>query len=571
MADATSGIDYFTEQVIHDCLTAMGDEMFAVLRRTAHSPLIFETLDFAVGATDADGEVVAMGNGVTGFLGTLDAAVKDVLRKYARKDRPGGGIREGDIFMTNAPYRGGGSHLSDISLVMPVFDGEELIAFMVNKAHWTEVGGKDAGSISNDATEIYQEGLHFPNVRLCDQGRMNDALVEMIRANVRLPDMSVGDMWAGIAALRVGRRRFLALVSDYGGEVVRLAMARLLDYGERMVRQQLAVLPKGLFTATDWIDDDGLGNGPFEITCAVTISDDAFVADFTGSAPQVRGSINTTYPNLFSRVRAVYRAVTVPHIPTNGGMFRSLKVVCPPGTVFTAQHPAAVSTYYETALMAIELVWKALAPVLPDRLTAGNLGSVCGLMLSGRRPDSGEFWLMFTPSLGGWGAGADFDGQNGQFCAGNGQTFNLPAELTEARYGIAVERYALHDEAGGFGRFRGGKGVVTDYRILHDGTVMNCRFGRHRYPPWGVDGGHDGSTSHVTVVRSDGGEEVYGNAVRVRLNAGDLVRSVTATGAGYGDPMQRNNASVLADLRDGFVTREQAEEFHGVRIDDPDG
>ena len=193
MSGGNGGTDYFTIEVIQHALQAMGQEMFTIIRRTAHSPLIFETLDCAVGATDRDGEIVCMGNGVTGFLGTLDAAVRDVIEKYAKP----GNIAPDDIFMLNTPYEGGGSHLSDVSLVMPVFDGDEIVGYVVNKAHWTEVGGMDPGSVTTNSTEIYQEGLHFPNIRLCDAGRMNEPIIEMIRANVRLPDMTVGDLWGG--------------------------------------------------------------------------------------------------------------------------------------------------------------------------------------------------------------------------------------------------------------------------------------------------------------------------------------------------------------------------------------
>ena len=297
-----------------------------------------------------------MGNGVTGFLGTLDMAVKDVIAKYTLP----GNLDADDIVILNTPYEGGGSHLSDISLVMPVFDGGSIVGYVVNKAHWSEVGGMDPGSVTTNSTDIYQEGLHFPCVKLCEGGRMNEALVEMIRANVRLPDMSIGDMWAGISALRMGERRLQTLIGKYGRETVLTAMARLLDYGETMARGAIAKLAKGTFSSTDFLDADGLGNGPFEVKCAVTITDDEFICDFTGSHPQVPGSINCTYVNLASRSRAVYRAVTVPNVATNGGMYRPLKVICPPGTLFTALSPAPTSTYYESAIMALDIIWKAL-------------------------------------------------------------------------------------------------------------------------------------------------------------------------------------------------------------------
>ncbi|MFQ5972325.1 MAG: hydantoinase B/oxoprolinase family protein [Alphaproteobacteria bacterium] len=559
MAKENGGVDYFTLEVIQQALVAVGDEMFTVLQRTAHSPLIFETLDFAVGATDGAGELICMGNGTTGFLGTLDASVREVIKKHDATMEPE------DIYILNSPYLGGGSHLSDISLVMPVFHAGEIIAFTVNKAHWTEVGGKDPGSVASDATEIYQEGLQFPVVKLCSRGAINPAIVDLIRSNVRLPDMTLGDMWAGIATLRMGAERVRALVEKYGVAAVKTAMDGFLDYGERMARAELAKLPKGTFKATDFIDEDAHGNGPFEIACAVTITDDAFVVDFTGSHPQVRSPINTTLTNLTSRARSVYRAVTTPHIPTNGGMYRPLKVICPPGTIFTAEPPLPTSVYYETAVMGTDLIWKALAPHMPDRLPAGHYATVGGMRLAGDDPETGEFWLSFGPYLGGWGAECDRDGQRGQFCVSNGQTYNVPIELQEARYSVQIARYGFHNEPGGFGEFCGGHGVALDFRITSDTATMMAGLGRHKFRPWGMNGGQGGTINYVKVVRGDGSEEVYGRVARVDLERGDLVSLVTGTGGGYGDPRRRDPTRVREDLKNGYITTEQAAEVFGVR------
>jgi N-methylhydantoinase B len=245
-------------------------------------------------------------------------------------------------------------------------------------------------------------------------------------------------------------------------------------------------------------------------------------------------------------------------------MYRPLEVICPPGTIFTAEHPAPMSTYYETAIMALDLMWKALAPAMPERLTAGSYASVCGTMLSGRHPDSGEFWLLFGPYLGGWGAGRDFDGGRGQFCAGNGETFNIPVELTEARYGLTIERYGFREDPGGFGEYCGGAGVILDYRILSEEVMFTCGYGRHRHPPWGVDGGEEGLTNYAQIIRSDGREEIHGKVSRLKVGRGDLVRLVTGTGGGWGDARKRDPARVLADLRDGFISEQVARDTFGV-------
>ena len=543
--------DYFTYEIIRNALVALGDEMFTALRRTAMSPIIYETLDFAVGATDATGQLICQGNGGTGFLGTLDSAVGFVRKRYGERIFPG------DVFMTNDPYEGGGTHLSDVTLILPVFFEECLVAFVANKAHWTEVGGMRPGSFSSDATEIYQEGVQFPNIRLFSRGEINEAVIDMIRANVRLPDMSLGDMWAQIAGLRVGERRLLDLFRRYGRTTVLDAITHLMDYGERMVRQALAKLPKGSFEAIDWIDGDGFGNGPFEVRVKVTIGEH-FVIDYSGSHPQVSGPINTPETGIKSRARAIFRAITAPDIPTNGGMFRALQVICPTRTVFTAERPAPTSCYWEAGGFGVDLVWRALAPHIPERLPAGHFLSVCATIIAGRHPETDDLFILVEPLLGGWGACRDKDGQNGQFSQSNGETFNIPVEVTEARYGVRVDRYSFHNDDGGAGAQRGGKGVMLDYRILAAEAFLTIIFGRCRSTPWGLDGGQGGSGNYAEIHRNDGTVERFGVAARTRVAQGEVVRLITATGGGYGDPRLRSRGRVLEDIKNGYVTADQA-------------
>jgi len=249
----------FDLEVIKDCIVAVGDEMFEAVIRTSMSPIIYETTDFAVGATDARGNLLAQGNGVTAFLATLDTAVQDLLKHYPNP----GEIAPGDAFITNSPYSGGGTHLSDVVIIVPVFHQDRLIAFTVNKAHWTEVGGSQPGSVSTESTEIYQEGLHFRFLKLYSRGVLNDSLVQLIRDNVRLPDSTIGDMHSGVAAARVGAARIQELADKYGTNLVLSAMEDLLDYGERMTLEEIRKLPKGRYEAEDVVEGDGLGNGPF--------------------------------------------------------------------------------------------------------------------------------------------------------------------------------------------------------------------------------------------------------------------------------------------------------------------
>jgi len=563
MAYASSTeIDLFTVEIVKDSLVAIGDEMFIALQRTSKSTIIYEVLDFASGLIDANGQLITQGNGVTGFLGTLTFAVRSALEKFGPEN-----LHPGDVVITNDPYGGGGTHLSDVSLIVPIFYAGTLVAFAASKAHWTEVGGKDPGSWTTDATEVFQEGLQFPCVKLYEEGCPVQSLIDLIAANVRLPDMTLGDMYAQAASLHLGERRFQELCDKYGLDVVLSSIEALLDYGERMTRLELSKLPKGTYEAEDWIDDDGIGNGPFPVRAKITITGDEFICDFTGTHLQVPGPVNCTTTGLHSGVRTMLKAITSPSIPVNEGCFRPLKVICPPGTIFTAQRPAAVSTYWETMNYVTDLVWKALAPIVPDRLTAGHFLSVCGVVVAGRHPDSGELFLLVEPQAGGWGAGAAKDGESGLMCVGDGETYVIPIEVAETRYGIIVDRYELDVTGAGAGRYRGGRGCIRDYRAAVDEITLTATFGRHKFVPWGTAGGHPGSRNEVRIFHTDGREVVIGKCARYPLKRGEVARLVTGTGGGWGSPLERPVEAVIEDVRDGYVSLEQAKLDYGVELD----
>jgi N-methylhydantoinase B len=564
MAQAGSAdIDLFTIEIVKDALVAIGDEMFIALQRTSKSTIIYEVLDFASGLTDAKGQLITQGNGVTGFLGTLTFAVRSTLEKFGAEN-----LHPGDVVITNDPYGGGGTHLSDVSLIVPIFYENQLVAFAASKAHWTEVGGKDPGSWTTDSTEVFQEGLQFPCVKLYEEGRPVQSLIDLIAANVRLPDMTLGDMYAQAASLHLGERRFQELCAKYGLDVVQSSIEALLDYGERMTLLELAKLPKGVYEAEDWIDDDGIGNGPFPVRVKITITDSEFICDFTGTHPQVPGPVNCALTGLHSGVRTMLKAITSPTIPVNEGCFRPLKVICPPGTIFTAERPAAVSTYWETMNYVTDLVWKALAPIVPDRLSAGHFLSVCGIVLAGIHPDTNELFLLVEPQAGGWGAGAAKDGESGLMCVGDGETYVIPVEIAETRYGILVDRYELDTAPhAGAGRHRGGRGCIRDYRAVADNVTLTATFGRHKYVPWGVNGGQEGSRNEVRFFHADGREVVVGKCARYPLKRGEVARLITATGGGWGSPLERPVEEVIEDVRDGYVSLEQAKRDYGVELD----
>jgi N-methylhydantoinase B len=548
--------DIFTIEVVKSGLVAIGDEMFLAQRRSSMSPIIYEALDFGIGLTDARGRLIAQGNGIPGFIGTLDAAVVDILNKFGGK----GDIHPGDIFVTNDPYGGGGTHLSDVTLAKPVFHEGELVAWTANKAHWTEVGGKDPGSFSPDSTEIYQEGLQFPTIKIFERDKPIASVIDIIEANVRLPEMTLGDVWSGVASLKVGESRFLEIVERYGRSMIDRTIEALLDHSDRMVQEAFKTLPRGTFEAVDVVDEDGLGNGPFYIKVRVDITDDEFIVDYTGSSPQAPGPVNNTYCGLISAARQAFISIAQPDAAVTEGSFRRLRIICPEGTIVRAVRPAPVSSYYEAMIAATDVIWKALAVELPDRLPAGQFGSICSTVISGNHAQSGEPYILVEPLVGGWGAGQDKDGENGQFCVGNGETANIPVEIAEARYGVHVDQYAFNTDTAGAGQFRGGRGVIRDYRIVEGPAYLSTMFGRSQTPPWPINGGESGSCNYAYVIRADGTEEApFSKIGRVRLDKGDVARLVTGSGAGWGSPHDRDPESVRADIRDGLITAAQAQ------------
>ncbi|PLT33089.1 hydantoinase B/oxoprolinase family protein [Bacillus sp. V5-8f] len=561
MAQMKTKVDPFTLEIVKDSLIAIGEEMFIALARTSMSPIIYETLDYASGLLDSKGQLLTQGNGVTGFIGMLSFMVRTTIDKFGDQLKPG------DIIIINDPYGGGGSHLSDVGLVMPIFHDGEIVAFSANKAHWTEVGGKDPGSFSNDATEIFQEGLQFPCVKLFSEGTVNDSLIDIIRSNVRFPDLSLGDLWAQVAALRTGDKRVKELCDKYGKEVLKDSVNHLLDHGEQIARKELAKLPKGIFEAEDFIDDDGFKNGPFKIKVKVTITVEKFIADFRGSSPQVPGPINCSYTALVSAVRAIFLAITNPTQDANDGVFRLLEVITDERSVLSAERPAPVSIYWESMFGGADLIWKALAPVMPDRLSAGHLLSVCSVVLSGLHQDTNSPFLIVEPSVGGWGAAEGQDGARGQFCFGDGETYNVPVEVAETRYGVMIDEYSLRTDGAGAGEYIGGAGVIRSYRAMTDNQTVSATFGRNQFMPWGVGDANEGSANEFIIEKANGEVDgPFGIYPRYPLNRGDVVKLMTATGGGYGHPFDRPAEKVALDAKNGYITIEQAKMDYGVLV-----
>jgi N-methylhydantoinase B len=544
--------DPITLEIIQSSLQAISDEMFAAFRKTAMSAIIYEVLDMGTGIMDGEGNLASSGAGIPAFVGVLDKAVKRVIELNADD------IRSGDIFATNDPFFGGVTHLNDVVLAMPVFTDGELIAWTANIAHWNDVGGMVPGSISNEAKEIFQEGLRLPAVKLVSAGEPIASVMEIMKANSRLPDYLQGDMWAGIAAARVGERRILDLITKYGRDTFTTALRTFMDYGEQVALRALRDLPKGRFTLAEEQDSGAV------YTATVEITNDEFIVDMRDNPDQDPGPNNSSRDGTIIAAQMVFMNISGASSSANAGHFKPLKLLTRPGSVFDASPPAAFATYYEVEIRLYDVIWRCLAPHLGDRLPAGSFASVCGTFIGGPHPDTGRHFTIVEPQVGGWGGAAFRDGNSAMFSGFHGDTFNCPAEVAEARYGLYVEQVALNDEPGGEGEFRGGNWIVLDYRVSSNGCLFSCAYTRNKQKPWPLDGGREGSANYVEVIRADGTVEPYAVVTALDVDEGDLIRIHTANGGGYGDPRRRRRELVLDDLRNGYVTEQTARTVYGL-------
>ncbi|WP_127523715.1 hydantoinase B/oxoprolinase family protein [Mesorhizobium sp. Z1-4] len=514
--------DPFTQSVIQAGLVAAADEMFAVLRKTAMSPIIYEVLDVGTGVTDAGGKLVSSGAGIPTFVGVLDKAVQRILEIHPRD-----AIVDGDIFITNDPYYGGVTHLSDVVVAMPVFAEGRLVAWSASIAHWNDIGGMVAGSMSVSASEIFQEGLRLPAVRLFEAGRAVDSLFDIISANSRLPDFARGDLWAQVAASRKAASRIAQLASAHGVETFLAAIDALFDEGERRSRAGLSALPKGTFEISEEQDDGAIWKAE------IRISDDRFTVDLRNNPKQRTAPYNTSRDGATISAQMIFKALSDPELFANAGSFAPLEVLTEPGTIFHAIEPAPHGYYFETRIRLYDMLWRCMAQAIPQRLPAGHFASICGTVIAGAHPDTGRRFTMVEPQMGGWGATADRDGLDAMYSASHGETFNCPVEICEARYGIDVGWKRMNETGEGAGLHRGGRGLEVCYQLRGE-AVLSAGYSRNRVPVWGSNGGADGGTNSIAVLRRDGERKSYSFASGLNLAAGDRVLVSTANGGGWG-------------------------------------
>ncbi|GLQ08193.1 methylhydantoinase [Devosia yakushimensis] len=551
---STTSYDPVTFDIIQNGLEAVADEMFAAQRKTSMSAIIYEVLDLGTGICDAQGEIAASGAGIPAFVGVLDKAVKRMIEKH-----PVETIKPGDLFASNDPYWGGVTHLNDMILAMPVFAEGRIVAWTANIAHWNDVGGNVPGSMSSEATEIYQEGIRIPAVKLIDAGVPNQAVFDILYVNTRLPDFLRGDLWAGIAGVRIGEKRILEMIEKYGSDTFTAAIADFMDLGERRARAALATIKKGIYPFEEEQDDGTIHKIVIEIT------DDAFIIDLRDN-PDQKGSSNSSREGIEISAQLAFKAFTDTQAPGNGGFFRPLQLLTRPGSVFHVVEPGALGYYSEVEIRVFDLILRCLAHHFPGVLPAGNFASICGTVIGGKHPDTGRHYTIVEPQLGGWGAQQGRDGNSAIFSGFHGDTFNCPAEVAEARYGLNVDELALNADKGGDGAWRGGKGISVRYRVRADDNFLSVGYTRSRIPPWGQNGGNDGSPNYVEVLRPGKDVERYSFATNVPLSKGDVVHVVTGVGGGFGKPSERTEAAVRRDLRNGYIDAETAAKVYNVTI-----
>jgi N-methylhydantoinase B len=551
---STMALDPVTVEVVRNKLDGIANEMELTLLKSSCSPIVKEGLDASASLFTLQGETLAQAVAIPIHLATLIPCIARILAEFPLET-----MREGDLYCMNDPYLGG-THLPDIAVIMPVFARSRPLAFAATMTHHQDVGGMTPGSVPTHATEVFQEGIRLPPLKLREGDKFNDTLLRILRRNVRIPETFEGDLMAQVAACSVGARRLSALAENYGDNHLTAIFADLLDRSEAMTRDALRALPHGTYRAADFLDNDGVDlDRRIRIEVAVTIDDAGMAIDFAGSSPQVRGPFNAVPSGSLAAACYVVRAITDPTIPTNGGCFRPIALRLPEGSIVNPKEPAPVNARTATIKRIAGTILKALAQAAPGRVPADSGGELLVLAFGGERPD-GTRYVTGELVAGGAGASAAKDGVDViETDATN--CMNLPAEALELDAPIRVHRVALRPDSGGAGARRGGLGTVREYEILHGDVRFTHRGERHFIAPAGRDGGGDGAMARTVIHRADGSEEVVPSKLVTTLRAGDRVVMETAGGGGYGDPAARGREKVRADLEDGKVSPEGAKAY----------
>jgi N-methylhydantoinase B len=561
-----SAVDPITLAVIQAALGQVCNEMDIAFSRSAFSPVIAEADDRSSGIYDrTTGALISQGElGLPVFVGVMQYSTAELIRLIG--EGKAGAPEPGDIYIVNDPYLGG-THLMDVRFAQPFYYRGEHFCWLQNTGHWPDIGGMVPGGFSAHATEVEQEGLRLPPVKLFKRGTMDAEIFAILNSNMRIADQRIGDIKAQAAALKVGERRLTELMDRYGREVVIEAIAEIRRRAAKLMRAHIAAIPDGVYVSEAFVDSDGVVNEPLKIALSVTKAGETLAFDFTGSSPPCRGPMNSVVATTYSAVYLAMRHI-FPDIPLNAGAFEPLLIKRPEGTFLDARYPRPVSgCAAEVSQRIAEAVFLALAQAIPDKVTAAPAGTSGNFALGGIDPAKGAGYVMYQISGGGYGGNADHDGlTNG--CSTIGISKSQPVEVLEQYYPILFKRFALREGSGGAGRNRGGFGVHYEVELLRGEARASFVMDHGRFGPPGVQGGGDGAPNVVRVHRR--GEtfvpEHLSKDQDIALAVGDRVEVMTPGGGGYGNARAREPALVARDVRRGYYTANEARELFGVAL-----
>jgi N-methylhydantoinase B len=554
-------VDPITTEVIRNGLVNAAEHMKVVLCRAAYSPVIYEMYDFACALFDRQVRILGQGRGMPLFLGTLGPSVTAIVEAVGGEDS----LRPGDVLFSTYGYDIG-SHQQDAAVVLPGFHDGELIGYAAVKAHHLDIGAKTP--YCTDTTDIFQEGAIFPGVRLWREGVRQEDLYRTLLANSRLPQALEGDLNAEVAAASLGLDELTAIVDRYGRAEFESSVEAMFDHGEALVREYLEAVPDGRYVAGASLDDNGIDDQlvPFEL--AVEISGSAMIVDFTAAPRQQAGPINCPYPTTLSAARCALMALAGGAEDANEGHFRPLSIRTKPGTLFHPEPPAPVFLFGATAIIAVDVIHRALADALPGQVPAGSGGDICSFMMWGE-DERGALWITGCDHTVGQGAWSESDGGAPLIVIATSGERNIPVEALEARFPFLVEKLELATDSGGAGQRRGGLGIDQYYRVLSDFWLTSA-FERHQTPPWGLQGGAEGRPNSWGVRDTDEVFVTHPKVTGLPIAAGARVEVQTGGGGGFGDPSRRDAAEVLDDVKNGYVSSEAARrDYPHVHLNTP--
>ncbi|SIR51662.1 hydantoinase B/oxoprolinase family protein [Pseudacidovorax sp. RU35E] len=551
-------IDPITFAVVKNAMDSIVDEVAYTVLRTARSEIVKDVMDYSAAICDRHGQMIAQAKTIALHLGAIPEAMAEVRKRY------GDSLQPGDAVIVNDPYQGG-MHLPDIFMFVPFFYQGEVEGFCVVICHHTDVGGRVPGSNASDSTEIYQEGLRIPVLKLYEAGQVNETIERVIAQNVRVPDRVLGDLRAQYAACQVGVRELGKLLDRYGREASRSYFAELLDYAERLTRDEIRRWPKGTFTFEDFIDDDGLSDAPIPIRVAVTVHEDHVSVDYAGSSPQVRAAINSTLSYTKSCTYLSVRCALKGDVPNNAGVFRCIEVTVPEGTVLNPVSPAAVAARALTGYRVFDAMLGALAQVVPDHVPAAGEGGNTVVCLSGKK-DSGEAYIIVDMICGAWGGRPKSDGIEAITNASQNLS-NTPVETLEAQHPVRVEAYELAADTCGAGRYRGGLGIRRSYRVLGDDVLLQLRADRMKFRPYGLQGGQPAQAAQ-NLLDHEGVVQSLPSKVGRQIARNDLVTHIQPGGGGFGNPLTRPFDDIEQDVWDHKLSAAFVRE-HYLAVADP--